>query len=261
MEDLILLMEKHRGAVEETLKPFIHIEITPSDTLKPWNSKFQGKPYLPEGSAVPRGKDGKELFLAAQFNFEEMPVFDPLPSEGILQFWVDADDPHERENFKVIFHPEVRKTDLRSDVSMALPANNPVFRKPSLEYRLTFDLRKMPMTHYITGFDTVFEAASDELESAGYEFTDAYEEYVHTRFRYDDGEFYSDNGHRIGGYPAWIHADYSPKDKDFLLFQMDADYETENIVWGDWGVAFWFISTDALRRRDFSDIHFTYDTS
>ena len=47
-----------------------------------------------------------------------------------------------------------------------------------------------------------------------------------------------------------------------LLFQLDSDGSKEAgdlVLWGDCGVANFFISREALRRRDFSRVCYNWD--
>ena len=48
---------------------------------------------------------------------------------------------------------------------------------------------------------------------------------------------------------------------DVLLFQLDSDMQDRKdlVLWGDCGVANFFISREALRRRDFSRVCYNWD--
>ncbi|MDE5565193.1 MAG: DUF1963 domain-containing protein [Oscillospiraceae bacterium] len=74
-------------------------------------------------------------------------------------------------------------------------------------------------------------------------------------------------GHKIGGFPDFTQGD--PRDGgikdgenyDFLLFQLDSDYDGghTNVIWGDSGIGNFFISSENLRRLDFSDVLYNWD--
>lgn len=48
----------------------------------------------------------------------------------------------------------------------------------------------------------------------------------------------------------------SKKKTKILLFQLDT---VEDIMWGDSGVANFFISRDALKNKDFSKVYYNWD--
>ena len=53
---------------------------------------------------------------------------------------------------------------------------------------------------------------------------------------------------------------YDPRndeEHDVLLFQLDS--EEGSVMWGDCGVANFFINADALKRMDFSDVLYNWD--
>lgn len=78
--------------IQSTIKPYIKIDAKPESDLPPWQSKFGGTPYMPEGVVWPQMSDGSDLHLLAQINFGEVPALDPFPQKGILQFWLGVND-------------------------------------------------------------------------------------------------------------------------------------------------------------------------
>ena len=73
---------------------------------------------------------------------------------------------------------------------------------------------------------------------------------------------FSNNGHKLGGYAYFTQEDprkYQDEFKDFiLLFQLDSD---DHIMWGDVGVANFFIHPDDLGKKDFSKVMYNWDCS
>ncbi|MDE6847976.1 MAG: DUF1963 domain-containing protein [Ruminococcus sp.] len=69
--------------------------------------------------------------------------------------------------------------------------------------------------------------------------------------------FYS----KIGGYPTFTQ--YEPRSEeqqkkyDFLLLQLESEWE--KILWGDIGIGNFFISSEKLKNRDFSDVFYNWD--
>jgi uncharacterized protein YwqG len=71
---------------------------------------------------------------------------------------------------------------------------------------------------------------------------------------------FATNGHKIGGYAYFTQSDPREYIKDsetsILLFQMDTDDE---IMWGDAGVANFFINSADLINKDFSRVMYNWD--
>ena len=86
-----------------------------------------------------------------------------------------------------------------------------------------------------------YQSVTDDLEDAAY----------------DD---FNSSGHKIGGYAYFTQSD--PRDntnafKDYiLLFQLDSD---DDIMWGDVGVANFFIHPDDLAKKNFSRVLYNWD--
>jgi len=65
-------------------------------------------------------------------------------------------------------------------------------------------------------------------------------------------------GHRVGGYPFFTQTDPRPAFADSIqLLQLDSDMP--DVMWGDVGLAHWFISSEDLACRDFSNVTFAWD--
>jgi uncharacterized protein YwqG len=69
------------------------------------------------------------------------------------------------------------------------------------------------------------------------------------------------SGHAVGGYPFFTQED--PRNNGFrdhtvLLLQIDSDADA-NIMWGDAGVANFFIMPKALEQCDFSNVLYNWD--
>ncbi len=85
----------------------------------------------------------------------------------------------------------------------------------------------------------------------------------------EDDEDDEDVHHQIGGYPYFTQNDPRRKDGseladlDVVLFQLDSDFRPESrdylVCWGDVGVANFFISREALKKRDFSKVAYNWD--
>lgn len=249
--------KKHEDKISSSMKPYIEIKARKSNNLSLWQSKFLGSPYLPKGQNYPKNSKGDFLYLLAQINFEEMPILAPYPEKGILQFWITADDaygadfdnPTKQDNFKVTYYPEIQKEDLVSDFSFLPNPDFFPFEDSTAECKLKFGKKEMPVGVFDYRFETVFgyieKMFGDDYKD---DFYDAYMD------RFDS------TGHHMGGYPYFTQTDPRVKsdNKDSLLLQIDTDVEN-NIMWGDCGVANFFISEEDLKKKDFTNILYHWD--
>ena len=89
-------------------------------------------------------------------------------------------------------------------------------------------------------------------------------------YQYLDDEDYDalyeldNSGHWLLGYPFFTQYDprgaYKTHYYDTLLFQMDSDGdEIDYVLWGDCGVANFFINKEDLKKKDFSSVWYNWD--
>ncbi|MCB0611715.1 MAG: DUF1963 domain-containing protein [Lewinellaceae bacterium] len=246
-----------RDLIFETLRPYIQLLPREPRELLPWESKIGGLPYLPADREYPTASDGSPLWLLAQVNFEEAPALSPFPTQGLLQFFIyddafyglNLDNPFEQGRFRVLYHPVIQKAaaDLQSDFSFLgearfLPIEAGVSHP--LEFKLGHELA--PPSDYQfeallgEGFFEVFGAEQWEVQS-----------------RYSRAALSS--RHKIGGYAFFCQEDPRNLEEPMeLLFQLGSS-DQFNCMWGDMGVANFFICRDALQRADFSRVRYHWD--
>ncbi len=255
-------LDKFKSNIKATVKPYIKITAQVQENLSLWQSKFAGVPYLPKNVQYPRGINGQAMFLLAQINFAELPPIAPYPQTGILQFYIIGDDDlhglnledmTKQQGFRVLYFRVITQdeSNLVTDFNFlprfeSLPLFDPC--------ALSFERESGP----ISADDYQFEArilGGDGPESRDelYEIYDVYQ------------ELFPSDGHKIGGYPCFAQHDPRAQEKYqdkgyVLLFQMDTDLESR-IMWGDAGVASFFIQEENLRKRDFSRILYSWDCS
>ncbi len=280
-------LEPFRAQIEASVRPYVKITTTLSDSTSPFDSKFGGYPYLPLDVPYPRDLTGAPMMLLAQINFAEVPHIDPYPETGILQFYLtrtellyfgcDFDHPAIQMDWRVLWHPEVIKDETKITVDFsflpddaALQNDSPlVFGKSDKRgqaLRLSFTHDHQP----ITDMDYRFEwLLSGEIQGNGF-LDDSSKRNWKTVSLYRDIVFYADS-HQIGGYPNFKQTDPRKWDKDHirippdienhsaLLLQIASD--NQNIMWGDVGIANFFIDRDDLIRRDFSRVLYNWDCS
>ncbi|MBR1738530.1 MAG: DUF1963 domain-containing protein, partial [Firmicutes bacterium] len=130
------------------------------------------------------------------------------------------------------------------------------------EVPISFEKTKVFMTEDDYRFYDIFKDISKEL---GYELNDG--EYIDDILTEDVYDKYYDEmniGSWLIGYP--IYTQFDPRENkselqryDTLLFQIDSDGNDEEIMFGDGGVANFFINGEALKKGDFSDILYNWD--
>ena len=268
-------LEIYREKIEETIEPYLQITLTESNKLDWWQSKFGGLPYLPKDYEYPKNSNGEYLYLIAQINFEQAPHLEGFPEEGILQFYILADDTYgmkfgstesvesfregillnaQQDNFRVIYFPKINLSadELITDFSF-LPTIEELDYLFPIEgcCAIDFTLQLSPIS--ITDYQfSIFP--TDSFSNPNYE--SLYDQY------YDD---ISHGGHQIGGYPNFTQDDprsllEDDEDPYILLFQMDTDSnDSIDIMWGDCGICNFFIKKSALEKLDFSQVLYNWD--
>ncbi len=260
--ELPQILQSYHPQIEATIKPFIRIITKPHQPLNYWQSKFGGVPYFPKANLYPVDQHGAPLHLLAQLNFAEMPHIAHFPEKGILQFYIaadddlyglDFDDQFSQDKFRVIYFDTVieNESELLSDFSF-LGNNQDGLTPITGEYGLQFELAYAPVSVGDTNFSLLIGREAYDPSEDNEAFYDAY------------AEHFSEVGHKLGGYPFFTQSDpreYDDELKSFiLLFQMDTDHtEGVDIMWGDSGVANFFIHPDALKRQDFSKVLYNWD--
>lgn len=192
------------------------------------NSKLGGKYYWTDEN----GLEGY-VFLA-QINFSELPANDIFPKTGLLQFFVLDDDGYglfaDGKGFKVIYHQNL---DNGYEVYRQ-PVNTPLYNE---NIGLSFTLSE----EYLTASDYRMEDFVEDMED-------------------DIWKNFDGSGSKLLGYPYFTQ--YDPRENgvsqnyDRLLFQLDTN---KYLMWGDSGVANFFINSEKLANLDFSDILYNWD--
>jgi len=234
-------------------RPTVRFTLGEAAAATPYQSKVGGKPYLPKNAEYPyHAEKNHPLTLVAQINFAEVPLLPGFPERGILQVFVDGldyglgydfENLSEQTGWRIMYYPELLpESELQTDFSA---------------YQAT-DSECLPFSGE---FPLIFQAASEEEE---------------------DEDFNKFQGHKIGGSPIFLQGDpfieydekadfddpatitYSDWRKYILLLQLDTDINekdhcTGKLMWGDSGVANFFITPEDLAKRDFSRVAFVFD--
>lgn len=239
----------------------IAIQAVPVESMKLEQSKFGHYPKIPAGFEYPKGSAGDYLYPLAQVNFREVPPLAGYPESGFLQFYIsvyedaygmDFANRQSQKDFRVLYFEEQAVENHQTDFSflkdVMATENSPVFKPHTLSFSAKEEYFGMGDIHYEAGpGKLVMEIAARHTAIEDELMESLYDEH-------------SPNGHKIGGYAYFTQSDpreYNDAVKDYiLLFQIDSDKE---IMWGDVGVANFFIHRDDLARKDFSKVFYSWD--
>ncbi|RHW38899.1 DUF1963 domain-containing protein [Neobacillus notoginsengisoli] len=250
-------LEVYRSEIDKTVKPCVRITTEKGETSLT-QSKFGGQPYMPKECTHPKDEHNHYMALFAQINFSEVPHIEAMPKTGILQFYLspvddmyglDFDDPYSQKNFRIVFHEKVvEESELITDFSY-IPDLGDDYESIVEEGRMKFELIASPVSNGDFRFEELLDAdLSKPINHKKYE--DLLELYT---------EELAAEGHRIGGYPYFTQMDPREKgDPEILLFQADTDDEI-GLMFGDCGVANFFIREEDLRNRNFQNVLYNWD--
>ena len=224
------------------------------------NSKLGGYPYLPKGASHPRDDVGEYMLLLAQINFSEGSFPAPFPKFGLLQIFISAFHYQQIINmggcvpqkfFQIRYYPIMPTNDLVTDFPYSFPCYSVAPSYPiGRELLLTFSKEVEPVSatdyrlHHFISAELAQQFTIIEQQPF-------YEVYL---------QYFSSADHKIGGYPYFIEEDFRAQDLscqkyDTLLLQIVSD-DAQGIMWGDSGVAKFFINLNCLKACDFSDVLF-----
>ena len=252
---------------DSTAKDTVRIKPAPADSSLPFekkvcSSKFGGLPYWTRGEDYPKAQDGANLYLLAQINFSEVPNLADYPNRGLLQIFIKADDTYgcsfdsEQKDWRIVWREVFSPSLAMSEADLrAMGVNCAGEEKSEMplqkEYALFFEKTQTYSHPHLDDFDGVLKNAAQVLGFSVYD-KSPYELFDEDSF----SAFFDDNSkHQIGGYPDFTQNDVR-REGDILLFQMDSDGE---ILWGDMGIANFFINPEDLINRDFSNVLYNWD--
>lgn len=265
-----------------------------NETLALTASKLGGMGYLPIGETYPSQTDGTPLALLVQINFAQLKDAvdltqwsQSLPNTGILQVYIgntdlygaDFDNPYPSDTYQVRYWTDTESPVNQADLDNAVASAKAVFAKEdyalpfSIEDEFAITFRQAVQSYNINAYDHDGMIAKI-IPEIGDRYID---DYIENSLKakeldnvdpYDIIDQYQDlasiGGHQLLGYPYFTQSDpreYNESLKNhILLFQIDTD-DNLDIMWGDAGVANFFITPEALLARDFSQMVYNWDCS
>lgn len=286
------LSEKERKAIEEikrlSARQAVSMKINPQKKPGITDSKFGGVPYWDMSMDYPKTEDGSLLMLLAQVNLDELNregnnPGNKLPQSGMLQFFIAMDDVYGmnfdyttdsdgrllQEGYRVVYHKNIDYAVSEEEIeALGMPnsAAEDLEEAPLWgEYGLTVEVKETYIGMDDYRFEDIFRQAARNVgweieEQVGYynSFSDEGKDFLF--------EELEPSGHWMLGWPYFTQ--YDPREQEdekakysVQLFQMDSDYggDDDYILWGDAGVANFFISEEDLAKEDFRDVLYSWD--
>lgn len=277
-EIVALIREEQK---KKTEKNYLKLKISREETTV-FDSKFGGTPYLPEGFEYPCNLNNeyhKPLKLLAQLNFAQLPHLEGFPKQGILQFYIpyektddvfglDFDDPVTQKGFRVIYHETVTEDESRLQSPPELEDAEAYFPFSGC-FKVTGEIEKMTVSSSDYQFEKMVlefwnQYAEKPLQNLYELDEDLLDELLGHNNEDDEGDL-AYGTHLVGGYPSFTQSDpreYIEEYRKFdtVLLQIDSDGNGDDeILWGDCGIANFFISSENLQKKDFSEVLYNWD--
>lgn len=272
LEDVNIVIEEIK---KNNSRECINIIIEENNSLNLTDSKFGGLPYISTDSDTPKDSNGNQLALLAQINCSDLPENTLYPKDGLLQFWISRNDDFGLDNKKDYCVKYIKNIEDNITKESILNKYKLLDEENSDEYS--------PFNKKNTSFALKFEKGISTITSTDFLFENIALKTIHELFPdenikdlYDDLErdvfntlFKAFNGvdHAIGAYPTFTQWDpRNPEEKDaygITLLQVESHWNNDpnnnEIMWGDSGVANFFINKEKLEYLNFEDVLFNWD--
>ena len=272
LEDIKIIIEEIK---KNNSRECINIIIEENDSLNLTDSKFGGLPYIPTDSDTPKDSNGNQLALLAQINCDDLPENALYPKDGLLQFWISRNDDFGLDNKEDYCVKYIENIEDNISTENILNKYNLLNEENGEEYspfnkkNTSFELKFEKGISTITSTDFLFEEIA--LKTICELFPNENIEDLYNDLERDvfDALFKAFNGvdHAIGAYPTFTQWDpRNPEEKDaygITLLQVEShwnnDSNSNGIMWGDSGVANFFINKEKLEHLNFEDVLFNWD--
>ena len=263
-----------------TQKPCIKIKLTSKEPLLS-DSKFGGLPYLAKDDKAPCDNENHELTFLAQINLSQLPDNTIFPTKkGLIQFWLRNDDVYgldSLDGYKVTFYKDI---DLNITKESVLAKYHPYVEDDSYdmfpiidEFALTFTNDYSYLSWSNDAYQNLVDTQLQKLIEKNNEYQEIFDKYKDDQYKlitfieeYDNNslkKIIEGFGHQIGGYPSFTQSDVIVDENaayNILLLQIDTDsLDDKEIMWGDSGIANFFIKEKDLKKLDFNDILYNWD--
>lgn len=211
--------------------------------------------------AAPLSHNGKRMKLLAAIFFSELPENEALPKNGVLRLYITPD-----EYYGVNFD-DLDKLNIQNGFRVLFDENEDKFIT-SLEQDNSDKLFPITVCRFLS-----FTAVKECMSYSDFRFEETYNsiftEDSKIKLTEDEKRKFEDRidifNHKLLGYPSFTQEDPRSieiyKKYDTLLFQISDGtvMKEDEIIIGDAGVMQFFIPSEKLKNRDFSDILYTMD--
>lgn len=272
LEDINIVIEEIK---KNNSRECINIIIEENNSLNLTDSKFGGLPYISTDADTPKDSNDNQLALLAQINCSDLPENTLYPKDGLLQFWISRNDDFGLDNKKDYCVKYIENIENNITKESILTKYKLLDEENNEEYS--------PFNKKNTSFALKFEKGISTITSTDFLFEDIALKTIHELFPdeniedlYDDLErdvfntlFKAFKGvdHAIGAYPTFTQWDpRNPEEKDaygITLLQVESHWDNDSnssgIMWGDSGVANFFINKEKLEHLNFEDVLFNWD--
>jgi len=256
---------------------YYKIKIIPNITPEIFDSKFGGIPYWTPDKNYPTNSEGKKLILLAQINFDREKVDSPLPTCGMLQFFITDDDimgvnyenPTEQNNFRVIYHETINYNITKEEIEkLSIPNSNektvecfPITKECKISLNKGVDYIQYGDIHFEDFFPIAYKEIFKEEPKKAITYINILEE--NDRNRLDNELGVGGSCHKMLGYSFFTQDDprYVQKYRDYDTTLLQIESEGEYVLWGDCGVGNFFIHKKSLLEKDFSNVLYNWDCS
>ena len=272
LEDINTVIEEIK---KNNSRECINIIIEENNSLNLTDSKFGGLPYISTDADTPKDSNDNQLALLAQINCGDLPENTLYPKDGLLQFWISRNDDFGLDNKKDYCVKYIENIENNITKESILTKYKLLDEENSEEYS--------PFNKKNTSFALKFEKGISTITSTDFLFEDIALKTIHELFPdeniedlYDDLErdvfdtlfkAFSGVDHAIGAYPTFTQWDpRNPEEKDaygITLLQVESHWDNDSnssgIMWGDSGVANFFINKEKLEHLNFEEVLFNWD--
>jgi uncharacterized protein YwqG len=247
-----------KNRIPESLLPYKHLidatnnqsyllQFHPASELSTLN-QIAGNPFIDQYSSIPKDDNGKDMLLLAQIDFNEIPLQQPFPQDGIVQFFVNKDfgKPHFQKQSEQFFVRYIEHSLLNhGPLSSFLPLNR--IASAPIPYKFSGFLTEEPVSSFDYRYKTYFNETDRIISSDERTFHEIY------TMSFLGAE------HKIGGYPYFIQEDFRANNEQLqkyntLLLQLVTDDEYE-IGYRDSGIISFFIEEANLINNNFTDVY------
>lgn len=267
-EALESAIENIRGNYEEHLKICAKVEqwkkLTKIPAIHFTLDGEEGKSII--GGQInevpPVSDNGVQMKLLAAIFFSELPSNNIFPQKGVLRFYITPDEYYGadfdnftlnvQKGFKVIFDEDEEKFDTYHCCSAEVPF--PVNGSYTPKFYIQDDFLLFCDYRFEKTFDKIVSEKENTILSIEDKFNEEFIEKIY------------DEHHKLSGCSCFAQEDIRDYGNeyakyDFLLLQLVSDYDNkqEKTMFGDAGVCNFFIPSQNLKNKDFSDILYTWD--